>query len=75
MLATIQNILCFLMLLIADGVNIIARGCNDEHQRLFPGITGAFGQSVEQLIVWLCMELIKTQTVDRKPVFARCICR
>ena len=75
MLSAVQNVLRLLMLLITHGVDIIARRGDDEHQRLLPGITGTFGQDIEQLIIGLCVQFIKTQTVDGKTMLAGRICR
>ena len=56
-------------------MDIVARRGNDEHQRLLPGISGAFCQNIEQLIVRLIVQLIKTKAVDGKSVFGFCIRR
>ena len=47
MLTAIQNILCFLVLLVADLLDVISGSRDDEHQWLFPGITRAFCQDIE----------------------------
>jgi 16S rRNA (guanine(527)-N(7))-methyltransferase RsmG len=51
----VQDVLCFLMQLIADAFAVCTCGRDQEVQRLFAGVTGAFGQHIVELPVGLGM--------------------
>ena len=46
---------------VANAVLVIARRGDDEKERLLPGITGAFGQDIVELPVWLGVDFVKYQ--------------
>ena len=63
-----NDVLGFLVYLIADGLCIIARCGDEEIQRLHSGVAGAFGHNIKQLAVWLCMQLVKHHAVGVEAV-------
>lgn len=66
--ATLQNILGFLVRLIADAVGI-RPGCgNQKIERLHPSVAGALGHDVKEFPVGLGMQLVKYHAVDVKAV-------
>ena len=63
-----QNVLRLLMQLVADGL-AVGSGCgNQEVQRLFPGVAGAFGEHVVELSVGLCVQLVEHEAADVQAV-------
>ena len=71
MLSPFQDILCFLMHLIADGIRVVARRSDQEIQRLRPCVTAALGHDVVQLAVRLGMQFIEHHAVDIKAMLVR----
>ena len=59
------------MLLVADGVGIVARRGYEEEQRLHPCIAGALGHDVKQLSVRLRVQLIEDNAVGIETVLVR----
>ena len=74
-LATLNDIFCFLMYLIADGLRIIAGCGNEEIQRLHTGIAGAFGHDIKEFAVGLGVQLIEYHTVCIEAVLVADISR
>ena len=70
-----DDVLGFLVDLIADGLGIVARRSNKEVQRLHTGIAGALGHNIKQLPIWLCMQLIEHNTVGVKAMLIANISR
>lgn len=70
-----QNVHCFLVDLVADGIGIIPRGRNQKVQRLPSGIAAAFGHNIKQLPVWLGVQFIKDHAAGVEAVLAGDVCR
>ena len=70
-----QNVHCFLVDLVADGIGIIPCGCNQKVQRLPSGVAAAFGHNIKQLPVWLGVQFIKDHAAGVEAVFTGDICR
>ena len=67
-LPTFDDILGFLVYLIADGLRIVS-GCGDkEIQRLHTGVTGAFRHDIKELAVRLGVQLIEHNAVGVETV-------
>ena len=64
----------FGMQLIADAVFVRASCGNNEEQRLFTGIAGAFGQNIIQFAVRLGVDFVKDETGYVKPVLRSGLC-
>ena len=67
-LATFDDVLRFLVNLIADRLRIVSGCGNEKVQRLHSCVTGAFRHDIKQLPVWLSMQLIKHHTVGIETV-------
>ena len=61
--ASFDDVLGFLVYLIADRFRIVAGCCNKEIQRLHSGIAGAFCHDIKQLSVRLGMQFIEHHTM------------
>ena len=67
--ATLNDIFCFLMYLIADGLRIIAGRSDEEIQRLHTGIAGVFRHDIKELAVRLRVQFIEHHAVGVEAVF------
>ena len=65
---TLDDVLCFLVYLIADGLRIVARRGDKEIQRLHTGVTGAFRHDIKELAVRLGVQLIEHNAVGVETV-------
>ena len=62
------------MQLVADALLVGAGRGDQEVQRLFTGIAGAFGQDIIQLAVWLGMDFIQNKAGHIQAVFRAYLC-
>lgn len=67
-LASLDDILCFLVDLIADGLCIVAGRGDEEIQRLHTGVAGAFGHDVKELAIGLRVQFVEHHAVGVETV-------
>ena len=67
-LASLDDVLGFLVNLIADGLCIVAGRGDEEIQRLHTGIAGAFRHDIKEFAIWLGMQLIEHHAVGIETV-------
>nr|DAO53593.1 MAG TPA: hypothetical protein [Caudoviricetes sp.] len=63
-----NDVLRFLVYLVADGLRIVARCGDKEIQRLHSGVAGAFGHDIKQLAIGLRMQFVKHHTMSIETV-------
>ena len=71
---TLDDVLCLLVDLIADGLGVVACRGNKEVQRLHTSIAGTLGHNIKQFSVRLRVQLIKYNTVGVEAVLVSNIC-